>query len=115
MVASAGPEVVHSQTSELWCVASGLGMPPSDPKQGENQKQVISHGTDSSTPWTISVPSGFPGFCCNIAQRDLGGLQTVSLVCHTDDITLIRSEEQEVGSSSEDMCARRHMCSESQK
>lgn len=118
----------HPTWSQLpgqrWCTArplncgawpQGWGCPLLTPNKGENQKQVISHGTDSSTPWTVSVSSGFPGLCCNRAQRDLGGLQSISLVCHTDDITLIRSEEQEVGSSSEDMCALRHMCSERQK
>ena len=34
VVAAAGPEAVHSQTSELWCVATGLGTPSSDPTQG---------------------------------------------------------------------------------
>lgn len=102
---------------QRWCTARplnrwprGWGCPLLTPNKGENQKQVTSHGTDSSAPSNVSVSSGFPALCCNTAQRDLDGLQSNSLVCHIDETTLIRSEEQEVGSSSEGL--RRYVCSE---
>ena len=110
MVAAAGPEAVHSQASELCAWPRGWGCPLLTPNKGEDQKQVVSHGTDSSAPWNVSVSSGFPALCCNTAQRGLDGLQSDSLVCHIDDSTLIRSEEQEGGRSSEGL--RRYVCSE---
>lgn len=58
----------------------GWGRPLLTPHKGENQKQAIPHGTDSSRPQNVSVPSGFPALCCNTAQRDLDGPQSITLV-----------------------------------